>query len=110
MSLMDRLSCCTFPLQTMPISEALAAIATAGYRKVDVLGRAPHLVVAEPAQVHAAAAASQVQVANLGTYAGEGFASADAVVQEGAFKELCETLDLAKSMGARSIRVKAVSN
>ena len=92
----------------MPIDEALAAIASAGFRKADVLGRAPHLVVADAAPVQAAAEACQVQVANLGTYAGEGFASADTLVQEEAFAELCATLDLAKMMGCRSIRVKAV--
>ena len=106
---MDRLSCCTFPLQTMPIDAALTAISSAGFRKADVLGRAPHLVVAEPAPLQAAAEACKVKVANLGTYAGEGFASTDASVQDAAFAELCQTLDLASSMGARSIRVKAVS-
>ena len=48
---MERLSCCTYPLQGRPIDEALAAIAAAGFAKVDVLGRAPHLevVISHPA-------------------------------------------------------------
>ena len=45
LSMMERLSCCTYPLQGRPIDEALAAIADAGFAKVDVLGRAPHLEV-----------------------------------------------------------------
>ena len=70
---------CTFPLRERPWPEALEVIARAGYRKVDLLGRAPHLTLdpaeCDPAAIRAAAAGLGLEVANLGTYAGRGFAT-----------------------------------
>lgn len=107
MSLMQRLSCCTFPLQEMEVGAAFAAIAAAGFAKVDVLGRPPHLDLSDPSSTANAAARSSLAVANLGTYSGKGFA-AEPAEQKEAFVELCKALDTAQAMGARSIRVSAV--
>jgi sugar phosphate isomerase/epimerase len=106
---MERLSCCTFPLQALPLAQALPLIAAAGFKRVDVLGKPPHLELGPGAAagLNAAATASGLAVVNLGTYAGRGFAEPGEAEQIAAFDELCAAVDLAAALGARSIRVMA---
>ena len=104
-----RLSACTFPLRERPWQEALETIARAGYRKVDLLGRAPHLTLdpaeCDPAQIRAAADALGLQIANLGTYVGRGFAAEDEAAREAELAQARRAIDVAVVFGARSIRV-----
>ncbi len=106
---MTRVSACSYPLRERPWQEALDVIAAAGFRKVDLLGRHPHLSLdpkeCDPAAVKAAAQARGLRIANLGTYPGTGFASKDPAVQEKELAQVQRAIDIAAFLGARSIRV-----
>ena len=108
---MSRVSACTYPLIDRPAEEAMRVIAAAGFKKVDLLGRLPHLSLdpkeCNPADLNATAKAHGVQIANLGTYVGKGFASGDPVVQKSELQQMHRAMDLAVFFGARSIRVSA---
>ena len=108
---MSRVSACTYPLIDRPAEEAMKIIAAAGFKKVDLLGRSPHLSLdpkaCDPAALKAAAEAQGVQIANLGTYVGKGFASEDPTVQENELQQVRRAIDVAVFFGARSIRVSA---
>lgn len=107
----SRVSACTYPLIGHPAEEAMNIIAAAGFKKVDLLGRPPHLSLdpkaCDPAELKAAAEAQGVQIANLGTYVGKGFASQDPAVQENELQQVHRAIDLAVFFGARSVRVSA---
>ncbi len=104
-----RVSACTYPLIDRPVEEAFAIIAEAGFKKVDLLGRLPHFDVDPEVCDHAArkalAEAHGLQIANLGTYLGRGFASPERAVQEAALSEVHQGIDIAVFLGARSIRL-----
>jgi sugar phosphate isomerase/epimerase len=104
-----RLSACTYPYRDRPWGEALSLIKEAGFDKVDLLGRAPHLALDGPSNdaepIEAAARRLGLRIANLGTYAGRGFASTDSHVQVSEYGRLERTIDVAVLFGARSIRV-----
>lgn len=105
-----RISACTYPLRARPAAEALAAMARAGFKKVDLWGNPPHFS-ADPAKcdhaaLEAAARAAGVRIANLGTYCGADFASDSEDLQAKALAEMKATIDLAVRFGARSIRVR----
>jgi len=106
---MSRISACSYPLRERPWQEALAVIAGAGFDKVDLLGRAPHLSLdpdeCDPTVIKLAANALGVQIANLGTYAGRGFASENATERERELEQLQRAIDVAALLGSRSIRV-----
>lgn len=106
---MSRVSACTYPLQDRPAEEAMAVIAGAGYKRIDLLGRLPHFSIkadeCDPAALKAAAEGNGLEIANLGTYVGVGFASSERAVQEQTLQEVRHTIDLAVFFGARSIRV-----
>jgi len=106
---MNRLSACTYPLRDRPWQEALDVIARVGYQKVDLLGRTPHLSLdpaeCDPAAIRKSAEALGLQIANLGTYAGRGFASRDEAAQEAELAATRRAIDVAALFGARSIRV-----
>jgi sugar phosphate isomerase/epimerase len=108
---MSRVSACTYPLIDRPPEKAMEIIAAAGFKKIDLLGRLPHLSLdpdeCDPAVLKAAAEARGLQIANLGTYVGRGFASDDPVEQERALEEVRRAIDLAVFFGSRSIRVFA---
>ena len=108
---MSRVSACTYPLQDRPAAEAMEAIAAAGFKKVDLLGRLPHLSLdpeeCDPAELKAVAEMHGVHIANLGTYVGKGFASDDPAVQEEELRQVRRAIDVAAFFGARSIRVSA---
>lgn len=106
---LSRLSTCTIPLRDLPLSEALPIIANAGYTRVDLLGRMPHFSLdtaeCDPTQVQKLADENGIEIANLGTYVGVGFASNERVEQEAALAEVKQAIDVAAFFGARSIRV-----
>ncbi len=106
-----RVSACTYPLIDRSAPEAMRIIAAAGFRKIDLLGRLPHLSLdlgeCDPAAVQRAADACGLRIANLGTYVGRGLAAGDPATQEGELRSLCRAIDLAVFFGARSIRVAA---
>lgn len=105
-----RLSTCSIALHDRPLAEALAIIAAAGFKKVDLLGRMPHFSLdpaeCDPVALKAAAAAAGLQIANLGTYVGAGFASEERTAQAKEWADMQRALDVAAFLGARSIRVR----
>ncbi len=108
---LSRVSCCSYPLRDASLEHALDVIAAAGFRKVDLLGRAPHLSLdpreCDPVAVKAAVRARRLEIANLGTYVGKGFATRQAAIQEKELEQVERAIDLAVFFGARSIRVSA---
>jgi sugar phosphate isomerase/epimerase len=108
---MTRVSCCTIPLISRPLGEAMDIIAEAGFEKIDLLGRIPHLSLdpdeCDPAAVKAMADEKGLQIANLGTYVGRAFASDDPALREQELGQMRRAIDLAVFFGARSIRVTA---
>lgn len=106
---MTRLSTCTFPLKDRPLAEALPIIAKAGYSRIDLLGRPPHFSLDkaefDPIELKALAAQHGLEIANLGTYVGVGFASDDKAEQATALAEVKQAIDIAAFFGSRSIRV-----
>lgn len=108
---MSRISCCTIALRHLSVKEAFVVIAEAGFTKVDLLNRMPHLSLdpaeTDPEAIQKAAEANGLRIANLGTYVGAGFESEDETVQQQALKDMFRAIDLAVYFGARSIRAKA---
>ncbi len=111
---MSRVSACSYPFRQRPWIEALDAIAAAGFKKVDLLGRAPHLSLdpqeCDPSAIQSAAQARGLRIANLGTYVGKGFASEDPATQEQELTQVKRAIDIATLFGARSIRVSPGSD
>ncbi len=70
----SRVSAGSMAVGELPPEKAFDIIGAAGYRKVDVLERVPHLSLlseeCDPAALKAAADANGLQIANLATYAG----------------------------------------
>lgn len=133
---MSRISTCSIALIDRPPEKAIEIIAAAGYRKVDVLEKLPHLSLlpheCDPMALKAAAETHGIQIANLATYVGggqdgrrtawsfhgwqvpnperftsNGFSSYDPDELETEMKQLRRAIDLAAYFGARSIRVVA---
>lgn len=106
---LSRLSTCTFPLRERSIAETLPIISAAGYTKIDLLGRMPHFSLNPDEfnmdKLRVLAEENGLEIANLGTYVGVGFASEREDEQEAALVEVQQTIDVAASLGARSIRV-----
>lgn len=104
-----RLSTCTFPLKDRALEQALPVIARAGYERIDLLGRMPHFSLDPDEQnsdrLRDLVNANGLEIANLGTYVGVGFASSEKEEQEQALQEVKHAIDVAASFGARSIRV-----
>ncbi|MBC7255584.1 MAG: sugar phosphate isomerase/epimerase [Chloroflexi bacterium] len=104
---MHRLSACTYPFRDRPWAEALEKIRRAGFTRVDLLGRAPHFSADAESDLEALWAFAQslgLEIANLGTYVGRGFAG-DAAAQRAEWEALCRVVDIAARWGVRSIRV-----
>jgi sugar phosphate isomerase/epimerase len=108
---MSRFSCCSRDFRHLSIEGAFARIAESGLRKVDLWRGGTHLSLdpseSDPEAIKKAAEANGLQIANLGTYVGGGFASNDRSVQEQALKDLRRAIDLAVFFGSRSIRARA---
>lgn len=105
---MSRVSTTTFPLVKLPLDEAMAVVAAAGFSRIDLLGRMPHFSLdAEEWDPAAAAAMAQTHgltIANLATYVGAGFASADEAERQKEWADVRRAIDIAAQVGARSIR------
>ena len=104
-----RMSTCTYPMRERDLKYALKVVADAGFKKVDCWGRMPHFSL-DPAELDMMEMAEYakglgVQIANLGTYPGADFAGDEAAVAT-ALDEMKQTLDLAATLGCRSIRVR----
>jgi sugar phosphate isomerase/epimerase len=108
---MSRVSTCTYALRGRPIEETAKIIAAAGFKKIDLLEQLPHLSLdpneCDPAALKATIEAYGIQIANLGTYTGENFASDDLAERERELKLMYRAIDLAVFFGSRSIRVSA---
>lgn len=106
---LTRLSSCTYPVRDRSVAEALQVMAAAGLQKVDLWGNLPHFsIVSTECDLEGLqnqAATHGVQIANLGTYPGRRFDSADPMVRAAELQALKATLYAAKALGARSIRV-----
>lgn len=131
---MSCVSTCSIALIGHSPEKAFEIIAAAGFKKVDLLERVPHLSLfpdeCDPETIKTASEANGLQIANLATYAGGGmdgrriafsfhgwevpnpekftsygFASDDLDEQKTEFEQLKRAVDLAVFFGARSIRV-----
>lgn len=106
---MSRASTCTYPLREHDLDYALSVVAEAGFKKVDLWGRAPHfsanLEEVKPKDVEKTAEKHGVKIANLGTYCGREFLDRDRLIRSKGMADLTRTVDLAVRFGARSIRV-----
>lgn len=104
----SRISTTTFPLVDRSLDEALKIVAGAGFTKVDLLERMPHLSL-DPAEcdlekVLECAEKHGLSVANLATYVGAALASRDPAEQKAELVKVKTAIDVAVQLGARSIR------
>lgn len=133
---MKRVSTCSIALIHHPYAEAFRIIRDAGYKKVDILERVPHLSLfpeeCDPVDLKAAAEAVGLKIANLSTYVGGGnesrmaqwqyhgwtvpkpdqftgcgFSSDVLADQEKELEQVKRSIDLAVLLGARSMRIAA---
>ena len=133
---MSRVSTCSIALIDHNPEKAMEIIAEAGYKKVDVLEKLPHLSLFpnefDPKILNTSAKVHGLKIANLATYVGGGqdgrrtawkfhgwnvpnperftsygFSSKDSNEIESETKQLYRAIDLATYFGARSIRVVA---
>ncbi len=105
----NRVSACSFPLKEQPLDYALKVISESGFDKVDLLARMPHFSVTNPDysvdELERLCDRYGVRIANIGAYCGKGFSSDDESEREAAVDEMNRTLEVAKRLGARTIRV-----
>jgi sugar phosphate isomerase/epimerase len=105
----DRVSACSYPLREEPLDYALKVISEAGFKKVDLLARMPHFSVTDPdysmEELVRLADGYGVRIVNIGSYCGQAFASDSSEELDAAMSEMWKTLDAAKGLGARTIRV-----
>jgi len=108
-----RVSCCTYALVHRSAEETMKLVADAGFKKIDLLGKAPHLSLdpseTDPIKIQSLAQTHGLQIANLGTYVGGGFTNPDPAIQAREFTRVQRAIDLAVFLGARSIRFFRVS-
>lgn len=109
----SRVSCCTYALVHRSAEETMKIVADAGFKKIDLLGKAPHLSLdpaeTDPVQIQSLAQKYGLQMANLGTYVGGGFTNPDPALQAQELARVQRAIDLAVFFGARSIRFFRVS-
>jgi len=130
----SRISTCSIALIDHEPATAFDIIRAAGYSKVDVLERVPHLSLfpeeCDPKALKKAAESSGLEIANLATYpgggtsgrsiawnwhgwtvpqenqfTGTGFSEDTLAEQERELEQVIRTIDLATFLGAKSIRV-----
>jgi sugar phosphate isomerase/epimerase len=106
----QRISACTYPLREKPRDDALRVLADAGVYRADLWGRDPHFpelpTEDELAAIEQSSAATGVAIANIGSYPGANFDSDDSVERDAELNKMHLTIDAAKRLGARSIRVR----
>lgn len=104
-----RISACTYPMREKPYDYALGVLADSGVYRADLWGREPHFpelpTDEQLAAIERASAATGVAIANLGTYPGGKFGSEDETEREADLHRMRVTIDAARRLGARSIRV-----
>lgn len=106
---LTRVSSCTYPVRESPVVDALGVMAAAGLHKADLWGSPPQFSLIST-QVSLDdllkwAGETGVAIANLGSYPGRAFASANPAVREAELSALKTTLLAAKALGCRSIRI-----
>ncbi len=106
---LSRFTTCSYPLRALPYAQAFRELAATGLTRLDVWGNAPHFsadpTACDPADFEAAARHAGVSIANLGTYCGRDFDSADRAVVEAELERSLRTIELAHRFGCRSIRI-----
>lgn len=105
----SRLAAASFPFREQPVEQALAAVARAGFTKVELLGRMPHFSL-DPSECDLTVLAQQatdhgLTICGLGTYGGAGFASGDPDKAQQDWDDLTRAIDAAAQLGARVVRV-----
>ncbi|MBD3292648.1 MAG: TIM barrel protein [Armatimonadia bacterium] len=105
----SRISACTYPMREKPYDYALRVLADSGVFRADLWGRKPHFPELptddQLVAIEATSAETGVAIANLGTYPGGDFGSDDADERAADLDRMRVTIDAAKRLGARSIRV-----
>lgn len=101
-------SCCTYALVHRSAEEPMKIVADARFKKIDLLGKAPHLSL-DPSEtdltkIKLLAQTHGLQIANLGTYVGGGFTNPDPAIQAREFTRVQRAIDPAVFFVARSIR------
>lgn len=106
---LSRFSSCTYPVRELPPVQSLGIMAAAGVHKADLWGSPPQfsLISTQVAldDLLKWSAETGVAIANLGSYPGRAFASANPAVRETELAALKTTLLAAKALGCRSIRI-----
>ena len=105
----NRVSACSFPLKEKPLDYALKVMSDSGFDKIDLLARMPHFSVTDPDysidELERLCDQRGVRIANIGAYCGRGFSAEDVSEREAAVDEMNKTLESAKRLGSRTIRV-----
>ena len=105
----QRISACTYVLREKPYEYALQVLADSGVYRADLWGREPHFpelpTDEQLTAIEEASASIGVTIANLGSYPGAEFASDDDEARAAELHKMRVTIDAAKRLGARSIRV-----
>ena len=105
----ERVSACSYPLQKEGLDYTFKVISEAGFKKIDLLAKMPHFSVTDPEfsldELERVSDRYGVAVANIGSYCGKGFSSVSEDERNAAVNEIEKTLDAAKRLGAKSIRV-----
>ncbi|NOY81987.1 MAG: sugar phosphate isomerase/epimerase [Kiritimatiellaeota bacterium] len=104
-----RISACTYPVRDRPLDVVFRLFADAGFRKIDLWGGPPNYSVdpdeCDPRALRDTAAQFGLTIANLSTYPGREFLADDSNTREYEMEVMRRTIDLARFLGARSIRV-----
>lgn len=104
-----RASACTYGLRNQPVDYALRVVASAGFNKVDLWGNMPHFSIDENEysidKLIELCDLYGVRIANIGTYCGRKFSSESKQEVRKEIEDTKKTIDIARRLGARSIRV-----
>ena len=105
----ERVSACSYPLQKEGLDYTFKVLSEAGFKKVDLLAKMPHFSVSDPAfsmdELERVSDQYGIEVANIGSYCGRGFSSKSEEERTSAMDEMEKTLEAAKRLGSKSIRV-----
>ena len=105
----ERISACTYPMREKPYDYALRVLADSGVYRADLWGREPHFPELptddQLTAIEAASTATGVAIANIGSYPGRDFISDDEAARDAEMQRMRVTIDAARRLGARSIRV-----
>lgn len=104
----NRFSATTYPYRDEPLETALKTFAALGFKRVDLLGRAPHFDP-DPATLNISALKRKVEnyglsIANIASYCGD-FTVGSESEKEAELARLKRTIDAAVYLGSNTIRV-----